>query len=256
MEIIMNDSLKLSHNLSGSGQLRHEKPVNIVIDECCYSRIAMTSLLRTAGSTSDTIEFSRVTEFSQWRSQNQQYISCLIIHIHDRSTTIPHEIVEFLVEKIDFLNVMRSNVIIMSRCINHLTYICVRKLKIVNLLNESNNIESTVAQLKNFIKTGATNEVFMNRCLFLLPRMALKKRNELSPAEVRAIENVLTGQGIFEVCQESRGHYKTLYNQRSTAIKKLGMNKVQDLIKYRHLIGFLYFKSEAGVNDNSIFSRR
>lgn len=224
------------------------KPVNIIIDECFHSRMGMISLYEQAGTPFEIIGFSSVMEFISWRECHHNRICSLIIYIHDRLVSVPDQMAQFLVTGIEKNNISKRNVIVVCDVLNNFMHLCTNKLNIYNLLDGLDSLYLLRLQLKEYVDTGCINPLFVKRCFLQKKNRYAKTTGDLSPAEIFAISNVLTGRGVKETSKFYKGHFKTLYNQRMSAIKKLGMHSVQDVIKYRHLIDALYLEDNTVVN--------
>lgn len=213
-----------------------EPSVNIIIDECYYSKVALVSLVECSSPSLKVVSFSNVDEFTEWNERNDSEINMVLIHIHDRMN---EQLVRFLVEDIKRFKINNHKIIIMSDAISKLKVIFTNKLNIIHFLDD----QSDIAQLKTHLK------FHIGHCVAKLCVSSLKgnkeitrrhSKRDLSPAERSAVTHVYTGKGIKERKSSYCGHYKTLYNQRLSAIRKLGLSNVQDLIKYRHLISAVY----------------
>lgn len=230
----------------------YDSAVNIIIDECCYSRAAMTSILKSPVPALRCCVFEDVNEFITWRESFAGEINSIIIHIHDQMNMMRAEIVRFLVEDIERLKLDSHKVIIVSDAISKLKSIFVKELNIVHFVDGRSDIEILKLQLKDYVgqcKGSSKTPFTAKRTLHPAHRRNYRARS-LSPAELIAVTNVFTGRGVKESSKEYSGHYKTLYNQRMSAIRKLGMHTVQDLIKYRHLISALYLIENVAVKNH------
>lgn len=228
----------VSFNLNQS----QKKPINIIVDNCFYSRTGLIELFKKSGSPCDNICFSNINEFIHWRECNNERIASLLICFHDRTAAIPEEIAHFLIKSTDALKVNRSDIVLISDAISSLRNICIFKLKVHNLLNNRDKMDVLSLQLKQFVNFGIIDSVTVKSGIKQYSTKSSRNPGALSPGEMFAITNLLTGVGIKHSSRLYSGHYKTLYNQRISAIKKLGMRNIHDIIKYRHLIGETYLK--------------
>ena len=229
-----------------------EYSANIIIDECFYSRAALLSLLKSPVSPLNSYAFKNANEFIKWRASYTGKINSLIIHIHDQMNMMNEEIVHFFVKDIGALKLDSSKIIVVSDAIAKLELIFAKEFNIINFLDGRGGMDILKLQIKECVevhKTGAITVPKFKKSLHSAPVRRLRTRG-LSPAELIAVTNVFTGKGVKESSKDYRGHYKTLYNQRMSAIRKLGMHTVQDLIKYRHLISALYLTENCVVKNN------
>lgn len=222
-----------------------DKPVNIIIDDCFFSRSAITALYQQAGTPFDIIGLTDIHDFYRWRHEHSNRINSMMISIHDRTSSISEALATFLVADLNTVGIAKSDVVLIVDALNHFMSISVRKLKIFNLLCGFDSLRNISSQLREFVIKGTINPSFVTRCMMNSTRQQRKNAGELSPAESLAISSVLTGKGVKEFSKTYHGHYKTLYNQRLSAIKKLGMGSIHDIIKYRYFIDALYLTEAA-----------
>ncbi|MES0267320.1 hypothetical protein [Citrobacter sedlakii] len=219
-----------------------ESSVNIVIDESFFSRSAILSLVKRSSSSMESFDFSDVHQFISWRQKNRYNIHSLIIHIHDLMHTMHEKIVHFLVNDINKLDIDSHKVIVVSDAVLKLKPLFMKELNIINFVDGRDEIDIISVQLKGYIEPSVNisdiTSIKRHKIYYSQNLGSLLK--SLSPAELIAVTNVYTGYSVKESSKNYNGHYKTLYNQRMSAIRKLGMHTVQDLIKYRHLISALY----------------
>ena len=227
------------HPLLTHHALMHEQPVTVVIDECLYSRKGLVAVLENAQPAVKIIDFAGAEQFCVWREQHHQPVNMLIIYFHDRIRAVPQKMVDFLIDDIDKLNIAKKSIVIVTDAPDNLMHICARKLNVYNFINGRGTLPLLTLQLKEFIEKGTLVSTVPEGCHFHTVRRYSLYSCELSPAEIFAISAVLTGKAIKESSKSYSRHYKTLYSQKMSAIKKLGMHTDRDLIKYRHLINTL-----------------
>ncbi|WP_313080946.1 hypothetical protein [Atlantibacter sp.] len=219
-----------------------ESSVNIVIDESFCSRGAILSLVRSSSAKMQVFGFADVHQFIDWRQQNACNIHTVTIHIHDLMHTMHEQIVQFLVNDINKLSINSHKIIIVSDAVAKLKPLFMNELNIFNFVDGRTEIDMIASQLKEYIEPSATitNKATVKRNAIYFSHGLRYRVKNLSPAELIAVANVYVGCSVKESSKNYSGNYKTLYNQRMSAIRKLGMHTVLDLIKYRHLISAIY----------------
>lgn len=227
-----------------------ERIFNVIIDECVYSRMGMAALYRDAGTPFEIIEFSDIASFIRWRKYHTNRISSLLIHFHDRITMIDEEATQFIVNGGEKHNLPKNDIIIVSDALSHIMHLFIHKLGLFNLLDGRDSLDTLQFQLKEYIDNGNINTLPIKRCKPRAKRKFGKETGNLSSAEVIVISYLLIGLGVKETSKVYNGSYKTLYNQRMSAIKKLGMCSIQDVIKYRYFISALYLNESLAFNND------
>jgi len=215
--------------------------VNVIIDECYYSRVGIEFLLKQAGSELDVVSFPDVRSFAVWYQYAMEKIDTIVIYVHDRYYTIDDKMASFLVFDLDYYEILKCDVIFISDDLPHITHLCAVKLQLFNLVNGRGPIAVIKERLRNFVKLGTAEPLFYRKCQNYFSSGSNKSKYELSRAEVAEIDNILNGRTIQASCELSSRAYKTHAIQRGSALKKMGMRTVQDLIKYKYLVVLLYF---------------
>lgn len=207
----------------------------VVIDECVFSRSALETLMAAASAQCATISFHCFADFLLWRRSATEDIALLVINLYDYRQLSDEGFVDVLMFHREAWLIHQTPVLFLySRTAPHLLCYATRMLG-CSMVDKNRPVRDIARRLfvmlhdEHGAEPGNASRQMGEATLFL-------RLDRLTSKEVRALQITLDENDITYWAKALGISVKTLYSQRASALRKLGINRSSDIVRYKGLI--------------------